>query len=159
MCLLVCLLHFSCSSALFAPSKTVFLCAYRSLCHLIFVVSQPIPVSFFLSFSLHCLKSTQTATRSGKQKEVVLKVYFETRKNRQNHCPCQRCYISFARKGIPLVQDGLVLVVEVVPFRNAVFGFQAREREGAKGIFSSKDYARSLKMVSLSLRISPGGGV
>ena len=47
--------------------------------------------------------------------------------------------VSFAEECIPLVQHGLVLVIEIVPFRNAVFGLQAGQGEGARGIFSGKD--------------------
>lgn len=47
--------------------------------------------------------------------------------------------VSFAEECIPLIQDGLVLVVQVAPFGNAIFGFQARKGQGTRRVFSCKD--------------------
>ena len=47
--------------------------------------------------------------------------------------------ITFAEEGKPLAQHGLVFVIQVIPFRDAIFGFEGGCREGAGGVFACKD--------------------
>ena len=51
--------------------------------------------------------------------------------------------IPLAEEGIPLIQNGLVLVFKIRPVGDAVFGLQARHCKGARGILASKDYQPS----------------
>lgn len=52
--------------------------------------------------------------------------------------------IPLAEESVPLVQHGLVLVFEVCPLGDAVFGLQAGGGKGARGILAGKDCSHSV---------------
>lgn len=47
--------------------------------------------------------------------------------------------ISLAEKGKPLVQDRLVLVVQIVPFRYTVVGLETGRCERTRGVLACED--------------------
>ena len=48
--------------------------------------------------------------------------------------------VALAEEAVPFVQNRLVLVLQVVPIRNAIFGLQAGHGEAAGRVLSCEDW-------------------
>lgn len=59
--------------------------------------------------------------------------------------------VPLAEESEPLVQNGLLLVLEIIPLGDAIFGLEGRGGEGPRGVLSCKHYRPKISIKVLRI--------
>lgn len=56
--------------------------------------------------------------------------------------------ISLTEEGEPFIKHGLLLVIQVIPIGDAVFGLERRTGESTRGVFSSEHWRKGVSIIT-----------